>query len=114
MGGDAGGDLPDRGLERGSRWAEVERIFRDMAIGWGHFGTIVRDWTAREWAREHFGLVGRSCGPTACTRPTGDERVAAVQHDPGGVLRLPDGNQESDLLAVEDPSRSGSGVGRWP
>jgi 3-hydroxy-9,10-secoandrosta-1,3,5(10)-triene-9,17-dione monooxygenase len=35
----------------------IERIFRDMSIGWGHFGQIVRDWTAREWAREHFGLV---------------------------------------------------------
>ena len=35
----------------------IERIFRDMSIGWGHFGQIVRDWTAREWSREHFGLV---------------------------------------------------------
>ena len=28
-----------------------------MAIGWGHFGTIVGDWAAREFAKEHFGLV---------------------------------------------------------
>ena len=35
----------------------IERIFRDMSIGWGHFGTIVGDWAAREFAREHFGLV---------------------------------------------------------
>ena len=35
----------------------IERIFRDMSIGWGHFGQIVRDWAAREWSREHFGLV---------------------------------------------------------
>lgn len=41
----------------------MERIFRDMAIGWGHFGQIVRDWTAREWAREHFGLVAEVTKP---------------------------------------------------
>jgi 3-hydroxy-9,10-secoandrosta-1,3,5(10)-triene-9,17-dione monooxygenase len=35
----------------------LERIFRDMAIGWGHFGTIVGDWAARELAREHLGLA---------------------------------------------------------
>jgi 3-hydroxy-9,10-secoandrosta-1,3,5(10)-triene-9,17-dione monooxygenase len=35
----------------------LERIFRDMAIGWGHFGTVVGDWAARELVREHFGLV---------------------------------------------------------
>ena len=28
----------------------IERIFRDMAMGWGHFGTIVGDWAARELA----------------------------------------------------------------
>jgi 3-hydroxy-9,10-secoandrosta-1,3,5(10)-triene-9,17-dione monooxygenase len=35
----------------------LERIFRDMAIGWGHFGTIIGDWAARELAREHLGLA---------------------------------------------------------
>jgi 3-hydroxy-9,10-secoandrosta-1,3,5(10)-triene-9,17-dione monooxygenase len=35
----------------------MERIFRDMAMGWGHFGTIVGDWAARELAREHLGLA---------------------------------------------------------
>jgi 3-hydroxy-9,10-secoandrosta-1,3,5(10)-triene-9,17-dione monooxygenase len=35
----------------------LERIFRDMAMGWGHFGTIVGDWAGRELAREHFGLA---------------------------------------------------------
>jgi 3-hydroxy-9,10-secoandrosta-1,3,5(10)-triene-9,17-dione monooxygenase len=35
----------------------IERIFRDMAMGWGHFGTIVGDWAARELAREHLGLM---------------------------------------------------------
>ena len=25
-------------------------------MGWGHFGTIVGDWAARELAREHWGL----------------------------------------------------------
>ena len=41
----------------------IERIFRDMSIGWGHFGQIVRDWTAREWSREHFGLVDEVLKP---------------------------------------------------
>jgi 3-hydroxy-9,10-secoandrosta-1,3,5(10)-triene-9,17-dione monooxygenase len=36
----------------------LQRIFRDMAMGWGHFGTIVGDWAAREFAREHMGLAG--------------------------------------------------------
>ena len=35
----------------------MERIFRDMAMGWGHFGTIVGDWAARELAREHLGAA---------------------------------------------------------
>jgi 3-hydroxy-9,10-secoandrosta-1,3,5(10)-triene-9,17-dione monooxygenase len=35
----------------------IERIYRDMSIGWGHFGQTLRDWTAREWSREHFLLV---------------------------------------------------------
>ena len=34
----------------------IERIFRDMAIGWGHFGTIAGDWAARELARQHLGV----------------------------------------------------------
>jgi 3-hydroxy-9,10-secoandrosta-1,3,5(10)-triene-9,17-dione monooxygenase len=35
----------------------LERIFRDMSMGWGHFGTIVGDWAARELAREHLGVA---------------------------------------------------------
>ena len=35
----------------------IERIFRDLAMCWGHFGTIVGDWAARELAKEHLGLV---------------------------------------------------------
>jgi 3-hydroxy-9,10-secoandrosta-1,3,5(10)-triene-9,17-dione monooxygenase len=35
----------------------LERIFRDMAMGWGHFGTIVGDWAAREYAKEHLGVA---------------------------------------------------------
>jgi 3-hydroxy-9,10-secoandrosta-1,3,5(10)-triene-9,17-dione monooxygenase len=34
----------------------LQRSFRDMAMDWGHFGTIVGDWAARELAREHLGL----------------------------------------------------------
>jgi 3-hydroxy-9,10-secoandrosta-1,3,5(10)-triene-9,17-dione monooxygenase len=35
----------------------LERIFRDVAMDWGHFGNIVRDWAARELARERLGLA---------------------------------------------------------
>ena len=51
------------GSSAARRGQRIERIFRDMSIGWGHFGTIVRDWTAREWTREHFGLVGEVLRP---------------------------------------------------
>lgn len=36
----------------------LERIFRDVAMDWGHFGNVVRDWSARELATEHLGLAG--------------------------------------------------------
>ena len=42
----------------------LERIYRDMSMGWGHFGTIVGDWAARELAREHLGVA-----PAAPPRP---------------------------------------------
>jgi 3-hydroxy-9,10-secoandrosta-1,3,5(10)-triene-9,17-dione monooxygenase len=51
------------GSSAARRGQRIERIFRDMSIGWGHFGTIVRDWTAREWTREHFGLVDEVLRP---------------------------------------------------
>ena len=35
----------------------MERIFRDMTMGWSHFTNVVADWSARELAREHLGLV---------------------------------------------------------
>ena len=35
----------------------MERIFRDMSMGWSHFTNVVADWAARELAREHLGLV---------------------------------------------------------
>ena len=35
----------------------MERIFRDVAMDWGHFGNIVRDWAWRELARERLGLA---------------------------------------------------------
>ena len=34
-----------------------ERIYRDLSMDWGHFGNTLRDWTARELAHEHLGLV---------------------------------------------------------
>lgn len=34
-----------------------ERIYRDVSMDWGHFGNILRDWTARELAHEHLGLL---------------------------------------------------------
>jgi len=51
------------GSSAARRGQRIERFFRDMSIGWGHFGTIVRDWTAREWTREHFGLVEQALRP---------------------------------------------------
>ena len=35
----------------------LERIYRDMTMGWSHFSNVVADWSARELAREHLGLV---------------------------------------------------------
>jgi 3-hydroxy-9,10-secoandrosta-1,3,5(10)-triene-9,17-dione monooxygenase len=42
----------------------LERVFRDVVMDWGHFGNIIRDWAARELAREHLGLAaGRALRP---------------------------------------------------
>ena len=50
----------------------MERIFRDMTMGWSHFSNVVADWSARELAREHLGLVrGALRDPSAST--TSDE-----------------------------------------
>jgi 3-hydroxy-9,10-secoandrosta-1,3,5(10)-triene-9,17-dione monooxygenase len=35
----------------------MERIWRDMSMGWSHFTIVVADWAARELAREHLGVV---------------------------------------------------------
>ena len=35
----------------------IERIFRDMAVAWSHFSNVAADWSTRELAREHLGLV---------------------------------------------------------
>jgi 3-hydroxy-9,10-secoandrosta-1,3,5(10)-triene-9,17-dione monooxygenase len=35
----------------------MERIFRDVAMDWGHFGNVIRDWAWRELARERLGLI---------------------------------------------------------
>jgi 3-hydroxy-9,10-secoandrosta-1,3,5(10)-triene-9,17-dione monooxygenase len=35
----------------------MERIFRDMTMGWSHFSNVAADWSARELARAHLGLV---------------------------------------------------------
>jgi len=35
----------------------IERIFRDVAMDWGHVGNVTRDWAWRELAREQLGLV---------------------------------------------------------
>ena len=42
----------------------IERIFRDVATDWGHFGNIARDWSARELARERLGVA-----PMTAARP---------------------------------------------
>jgi 3-hydroxy-9,10-secoandrosta-1,3,5(10)-triene-9,17-dione monooxygenase len=38
----------------------LERIFRDVAMDWSHFGNSLRDWTGRELGHEHLGLAGRA------------------------------------------------------
>lgn len=46
------------GGSRAARNGErMERIWRDMSMGWSHFTIVVGDWAARELAREHLGLV---------------------------------------------------------
>ena len=35
----------------------MERIFRDVAMDWGHFGNVIRDWAWRELARERLGVA---------------------------------------------------------
>jgi 3-hydroxy-9,10-secoandrosta-1,3,5(10)-triene-9,17-dione monooxygenase len=35
----------------------MERIFRDVAMDWGHIGTVIRDWAWRELARERLGVA---------------------------------------------------------
>jgi 3-hydroxy-9,10-secoandrosta-1,3,5(10)-triene-9,17-dione monooxygenase len=40
-----------------------EQILRDMLMGWGHFATVVRDWTHRELAREHLGIPATLATP---------------------------------------------------
>jgi 3-hydroxy-9,10-secoandrosta-1,3,5(10)-triene-9,17-dione monooxygenase len=35
----------------------IERVFRDMSMGWSHFTNVVADWTARELAKEHLGIA---------------------------------------------------------
>jgi 3-hydroxy-9,10-secoandrosta-1,3,5(10)-triene-9,17-dione monooxygenase len=35
----------------------LERIFRDVTMGWSHFSNLVAEWSARELGREHLGLV---------------------------------------------------------
>jgi 3-hydroxy-9,10-secoandrosta-1,3,5(10)-triene-9,17-dione monooxygenase len=34
-----------------------ERIYRDVSMDWSHFGNTLRDWTGRELAHEHLGLL---------------------------------------------------------
>jgi 3-hydroxy-9,10-secoandrosta-1,3,5(10)-triene-9,17-dione monooxygenase len=35
----------------------LQRIFRDMAMGWGHLTSVLRDWATRELGAEHFGTA---------------------------------------------------------
>jgi 3-hydroxy-9,10-secoandrosta-1,3,5(10)-triene-9,17-dione monooxygenase len=51
----------------------MERVFRDVAMDWGHFGNVIRDWAWRELARERLGLVTGAAlkpdRPHAAARP---------------------------------------------
>jgi 3-hydroxy-9,10-secoandrosta-1,3,5(10)-triene-9,17-dione monooxygenase len=45
------------GTSAARRGQRIERIFRDVAMDWGHIGNATRDWAWRELARERLGLI---------------------------------------------------------
>ncbi|HVW18446.1 MAG TPA: acyl-CoA dehydrogenase family protein [Solirubrobacteraceae bacterium] len=45
------------GTQASAAGQRLERIFRDVAQDWSHFGNTLRDWTARELGHERLGLV---------------------------------------------------------
>ena len=45
------------GSSAAKKGERMERIWRDMSMGWSHFTIVVTDWAARELAREHLGVV---------------------------------------------------------
>ena len=45
------------GSSAAKKGERMERICRDMSMGWSHFTIVVTDWAARELAREHLGVV---------------------------------------------------------
>jgi 3-hydroxy-9,10-secoandrosta-1,3,5(10)-triene-9,17-dione monooxygenase len=44
------------GSSAGRRGAKIERVLRDMAIGWSHFNTAQNDWAYVEVAKHRLGL----------------------------------------------------------
>lgn len=44
------------GSSAGKRGAKMERVLRDMAIGWSHFNTAQNDWSYVEVAKARLGL----------------------------------------------------------
>ena len=44
------------GSSAGKRGAKIERVLRDMAIGWSHFNTAQNDWGYREVTKNQLGL----------------------------------------------------------
>jgi len=80
----------------------IERVFRDMAMGWGHLASVMGDWALRELGREHLGetlatpphLRGDSTGAVLdelCNagflERTGDVwRLPGAAVDPGGQV----------------------------
>jgi 3-hydroxy-9,10-secoandrosta-1,3,5(10)-triene-9,17-dione monooxygenase len=45
------------GSSAAKKGERMERIYRDMSTGWSHFQNLLGDWTSRELALEHFGLM---------------------------------------------------------
>jgi hypothetical protein len=44
------------GSSAGKRGLKLERVLRDMAIGWSHFNTAQHDWGVVEVAKSRLGL----------------------------------------------------------
>ena len=66
----------------------MERIFRDVAMDWGHIGNAIRDWAWRELARERLGLAagaGAQARPGASMSVDAEATMRMARADPLGA-----------------------------